>query len=306
MLGKKGDSESKGSKRENFRTEVDDIHLSAGDQRRIEDERIFGEIIVRESQALRNFFGKEIPIPALPKQATKERILEWRRLGLELHYLPHISMAEIKRGPEGKILEVTPIEFPGWKMKPGTSGRYGNGFFDDVKSGDLDSSTLDLPGDWILIDAREKPNYDEEGNQMYANDPLAPVLEELRKEKIVGGFKIKGSRFALSPEELEDPKVLEAFARALNLHTIPGFTIGIPRAIEFNVLGNIHYPQWAQTNISEWFSDKYGGSGPLSRLYGGSGRLSRFMWNVAQGRSWKIGFRVIGRFSSNQEESHKK
>ncbi|HEU0050428.1 MAG TPA: hypothetical protein VFQ60_00025 [Patescibacteria group bacterium] len=293
---------------EDFGTETDLI-LSAGDQNQIENERIFSEIILRERRALREFFGKEIAVPPLPKEATRKRILEWRRLGFELHYLPKISMAEIKRDPKGKILEVIPIDFPGWKKKPGRpytpNCLYGMEFFDEVEVGNLDPSVLDLPGSWILIDAHDKPNYDQ-GDQMYENDPLAPVLEKFRKEGVLTDFRIKGSRFCLSPQELENPRVLEVFVKTLNLDMVSGFAIGIPRMIEFNILGNIYYPQWGKGTTSEWFSDK--DRDGFRRLRGGGsdfGGLSLVVWSDQNVLSVSYGFRLIVRFPSNQEEDKK-
>ncbi|HEU0050426.1 MAG TPA: hypothetical protein VFQ60_00015 [Patescibacteria group bacterium] len=309
VLGK-GASKSKISKKEDFGSEIDDLVLSAEDHEKIKDERISDEIILRERQALREFFGKEILVPPPPKQATRERILEWRQLGLELHYLPPISMAEIRRGPEGEILEVIPIEFPGWKKKPGRqytrNQEYGIDLFDKVKSGALDPSVFNLPGAWVLFDSCEKPNYGGE----YANDPLAQALEELRKKKIVENFEVKGSRFHLSPQELENPKVLTAFAKVLNLDAIPGLIIDIPRVIEFNLLGNIYYPQWGTTSAYEWFSDKcqYGGQ----RFYGGRSFVGGLSYILSVSpkdrgdRSVDIGFRLIARFPSNQERVDKK
>ncbi|HEU0050429.1 MAG TPA: hypothetical protein VFQ60_00030 [Patescibacteria group bacterium] len=295
VLGKKGTGRRRKSPPvEDFGAETDFV-LSAEDQKRIEDERIFSEIITRESRALRKFFGKEIVVHPLPKQATAERILEWRRLGLELHYLPSISMAEIKRDADGIITDVEPKKFPGWKEKPGEGTpdrKYDIDFFDEVKSGDFDPSAVSLPGAWILVDSHEKPHFD---NQ-YVNDPLAPALEGLRKEKIIADFKIKGSRFNLSLIELKDPKVLEAFAKALNLHTIPGLAIDIPRVIEFNILGNIHYRQWDRSQTAVWLSDTH----RSQVLYGGSsfyGGLSHVGLGDLTHRGRNLGFLVIGRFS---------
>ncbi|HEU0050601.1 MAG TPA: hypothetical protein VFQ60_00905 [Patescibacteria group bacterium] len=290
---KKGKRELKRKIVEGFGTEVD-LHFSAEDRKRIEDEGIFGEIISRERQALRNFFGKEISVPAIPKQATKERILEWRALGFELHYLPPISMAEIKRGEKGEITEVTPIEFPGWKKKPGK--RYASGlscidFFDDIKAGKLSPLAINLPGAWILIDAREKPS----GLGEYPDDALAPALKELRKDGIVNDRNTKKeSRFDLSPRELENPKVLEAFAKVLDFQTVSGLTVAIPRAMEANILGNIHYPQWDKSKDLEWFSDLYEKDGFRSCLYGG---LSYISLISPRKRLLNVGFRLIGRFS---------
>ncbi|HEU0050806.1 MAG TPA: hypothetical protein VFQ60_01990 [Patescibacteria group bacterium] len=301
VLSKISASGSTSIQEEDFGPEATNL-VSPEDQKRIEDEKIFGEIIFCETQALRKFFGREIPVPHLPKEATRERILEWRRMGFELHYLPNLSVAEIKRDREGKILEVTPIDFPGWKKKPGrryTRGVYINSveFFDEVKTGGfLDLSALDLFGGWILIDTRKKPNFDK-GKQMYENDPLGPALEELRKKNVIEDFKIKGSRFNLSSNELENPKVLEAFAKVLNFHSIPGLEVSIPRTIEFNILGNIFYPEWGKTDTQEWFGDYGKGS---NRLFGGDsndGGLSCVDDGVCRGRSDGVGFRVIGRFS---------
>ncbi|HEU0050461.1 MAG TPA: hypothetical protein VFQ60_00190, partial [Patescibacteria group bacterium] len=273
---------------------------SEAEQQRMKEERIFGGIIARETQALRTFFGKEIAVPPLPKEATAERILEWRRLGFELHYLPRISLAEIKRDPEGKILDVIPIEFPGEKTKL----RKNIKLFDEVKAGDLIPSALDLFGDWMLVDAREKPDYNN-GDPMYANDVLAPALEKLREENVIKNYERKKSRFNLSAEELENPKVLETFAEALDFNTVPGLIIGLPRAIEFITLGNIFYPQWDQTTAREWFSDIRKNN---RRLFGGRSApdLPYIIRTVPEDRSDSIAFRIIARFSSNQKQAHRK
>ncbi|HEU0050770.1 MAG TPA: hypothetical protein VFQ60_01800 [Patescibacteria group bacterium] len=303
---------SKSKPKENVGRETEFV-LSAEDQKKIEAERIFGEIIVRESQALRKFFGEEIAIPPFPRQATKERILEWRRLGLELHYLPAITMAKIKRGSKGKILEVAPIEFPGWKKKPGK--RYANqgisiDFFDKIKSGDLDSSALDLPGAWILVDTREKPSYVGNSDQMYQNDFLGPILEELNEKGIIKQTRINtneplraDSRFGISPSELDDLRVKKAIAKVMG---ISEEYVSLPRAIEFNVLGNLYYPEWGETDTDEWFEDGYK---EHWRLYGGAS-LDGGLSCVSAGRcnyiNGSIGFRMIARFPVNQEEIHKK
>ncbi|HEU0050599.1 MAG TPA: hypothetical protein VFQ60_00895 [Patescibacteria group bacterium] len=294
VLGKKGaEKKSKIPLVEDFDPE-DNFIISPEDQKNIEDEKIFREIITRESQALRRFFGREIPVPALPKQATKERILEWRALGLELHYLPPISMAEIKRDPEGKILEVIPIDFPGWKKKPR------DWFFEMIKDGSLSFEAAKLPGNWVLVDGRPKPDYGD-GNQKYPNDFLGPVLEELNKKGIIKQTSSNGeiflaidSRYGLSSDELHTSQVKEAIAQAMNLSEE---FVSFPKAIEFNVLGNIFHPEWGGTETSEWFEDRYERFGCL---YGGSsnfGGLSYVNWDGNTARRG-FAFRIIGRFSN--------
>ncbi|HEU0050427.1 MAG TPA: hypothetical protein VFQ60_00020 [Patescibacteria group bacterium] len=298
VLGK-GTSEPNIPK-EDFGTDVDDIHLSAEDQKRIEDEKIFREIIARESVALRNFFGKEIIVPPLPKQATRERILEWRKLGLELHYLPPISMAEIKRDVDGFVTNVQPKNFPGWKKK------LSHWFFDKIKSWDLPPEAAKLPGAWVLVDARPKP-IEDDGKQMYLNDFLGPVLEELNKKEIIKRTSIHSktlladSRYGLSRIDLDNSRVKEAIAQAMNISET---CLSLPSAIEFNFLGNIYYPQWDKTNTYEWFSDNLEGE----CLFGGSshiGGLSCVEKVNPASRYFDVGFRFIGRLPSSQEENHK-
>jgi len=42
--------------------------------------------------------------------------------------------------------------------------------------------------------------------------------------------------------------------------------IRLPKAIEFNVLGNMHHSEWGETNTWEWFEDSFEAD---SRLVGG-------------------------------------
>ncbi|HEU0051394.1 MAG TPA: hypothetical protein VFQ60_05070 [Patescibacteria group bacterium] len=297
----KGASKPK-SPKENFGTEADDFHLSAEDQEKVESERIFHEIFSRESRALHRFFDKEIPIPPLPKEATTERILEWRRLGFELHYLPPVSMVEIKRDADGVITDVQPKNFPGWRIKPW------NLFFDWIRDEKISPEAANLFGSWMLVESQPTPNYDN-GDQMFPNDFLAPILIELRQKNIINRISITGkvffagSRFGLSVNDLDKTQVRESLNKAMK---IPEASFSLLRAIEFNVLGNLYYPEWGNTNTSEQFEDRFE---TRERLCGGGsnfGGLSYvFAAPLSQGDR-TVGFRVIARFPPNQEEAHKK
>jgi hypothetical protein len=130
---------------------------------------------------------------------------------------------------------------------------------------------------------------------MYKEDILAPVLEDLRKRKIVTDFEVKGSRFRISWDELQKPEVKEAIAAAMD---VSPESLRLPRAIEWNFLGNAYHPEWGETNTWEWFDDSYQkGQG---RLYGGYsefGGLSNVYWDDPGVRRVDLGFRLQVVFS---------
>ena len=151
---------------------------------------------------------------------SQELMERWEALGLELHYLPPIDMSK-----EGGLKK--------W-VRPD---------FKNIDPSQLSPDAMLLPGCWVLVDGRKKPEYDESGNQNYGNDGnfLGPVLEKLRKKGLVEKSERPMSRFSVSPEELEKPVVAAAIAEAMGLG--PG-QVSLPRMVEFNVLGNLHHPEW--------------------------------------------------------------
>ncbi|HEU0050643.1 MAG TPA: hypothetical protein VFQ60_01130, partial [Patescibacteria group bacterium] len=299
VLGK-GNSAPKIPK-ENFGAEAD-LVLSTEDQKKIEDERIFSKIITRESRALRRFFGKEIHVPPLPPEITAEKIRDWETLDLHLHYLPREELVEINRDDNGTIVTVQPKNYPGWKEKPQFR------FFNLIERGKLPPESAHLFGGWVLIEARPKPAYDK-GNQKYPNDFLGPVLEELNKKGIIKQtyndretLLDSDSRFGISPNELNKRQVKKAIAQAMR---IPG-GFSLPRAIEFNILGNLYYPEWGDMNTSEWFGDRYDENERILCLLGGrsnEGGLSYIDSINGNDRYTGIGFRVMARFSPDQAKT---
>ena len=205
--------------------------------------------------------------------------------GFELHYLPDEELTE-ERG------------LPGWKKKPGKrytpDQSWGIEFFDEVKKGNLPKDALKLPAAWILSDSREKPQY-QDGKQIYKEDVLGPVLEDLRKKNIITDFKVKNSRFNISWDELNKPEVKQAIAEALD---VPQEALRLPRAIEWNYMGNVYYPEWGNTNTWEWFDDPY--MKGQRRLRGGFsefGGLSDVYWNGPGSQHDYLGFRLQVVFS---------
>jgi len=236
------------------------------------------KIIEPERRKLKEFFGQEILVPPLPAEITPERLKKWQEQGFELHYFPDIEMKQ-------------DADFPLWKKKPM------DWFYDEIKKGNIEQSAMRLPGCWVLMEARQKPAYDQ-GNQMYANDPFAKTLAELRKQGLIQQYepvKNPQSRFGISAEELENPQVKQALAKVLG---VKPEQISCPRAIEFNFFGNAFHPELGDTTTWEWFSDLYDKG--RRRLRGGHrayGGLSDVNWGNPVGRGEDRGFRSLVRFS---------
>ena len=245
-----------------------------GKQDKIVGNELAERILAVEKRTLSEFFKRPIDVPPLPDEITRERIKQWEKQKLELHYLPEVDMSNERH-------------LKNWKKQP----KLGL-----LRSTDLPNDVMWLTGCWVLVDARPKPNY--KGGSEYEDDQdfLGPVLEESRKMDLIANFENPQSRYAISSEELEKPEVVAAFASACGLEPEQ---ISLPRMIEFNVIGNIHHPEWGETDCGEWFADGYETGQWQWRLNGGcvdQGGLSYVYTSDYQDRSGKYGFRILGRF----------
>ncbi|TAK94855.1 hypothetical protein EPO05_05770 [Patescibacteria group bacterium] len=204
--------------------------------------REFRQLIEKEEKTLSQFFSpdKLVWVPKLPKSITLELFRFWESIGFELHYLPQAGMTQEKT-------------FPGWTEK------LHKWFYEQIQEKDIAADSATLKGEWVLVDGRSKPAY-QNGDQMYSNDPLAPILAKLRKKQslfrdsAIQDYKHKGSRFNISYDELQSVPVKIALAKLLR--TTPE-NLSLPRAIEWNFLGNAHHPEWGTTNTWELFQDKH-------------------------------------------------
>lgn len=229
------------------------------------------ELVRKERDAWQRFFGKEIDVPNHPEELIKtlERLSELGILGFEAHYLPKVSFAKDD-------------EFPGWKVKP-----------DEWFWNEASIKAKSLSGNWVLNDGRPKPKtVMEYYEQMYKNDFLAPLIERLSQEGRVKHFQPKyrdyylpdGSIFSISWEEIHWA-VLPELKRMIG---VPHNQLRLPKAIEFNVLGNIHHPEWGEVFPQWWFEDEYAVEGHLIR--GGSGGLARIDYAPYEYQSDTLGF----------------
>ena len=229
------------------------------------------KIIKKQKEALETFFQKIIDVPAIPEGISREQIEKWEKMGIELVYLPEEDMTEDK-------------DAPGWIKKP-------TNLFSYIKIGNVSSEATKIKAGWRLMDKTRRPQYDS-GRQMYEKDPLKDAITELRENDHIAKWdgRDSGSRFHLSNDELQKTEVKIAFAKVLGVEPT---SIRLPKAIEWNVVSNIHHSEWGETNYWEWYSDECVGG---CRLLGGhfaDGGLSDV--NYASSSAWddRIGFRVV-------------
>ena len=232
------------------------------------------QIIEYNQKILFDFFGENFDIPPIPDTITNEQLELWEKNNLSLRWLPRLDMKRYE-------------DLPAWKKKPNYAQ-----YLDAQK---IPDNITTLQGGWMLVDTRDKPGYNN-GTQMYEDDFLGPTIAELRAKGIIAPYeKNLQSRFNVSPEELEKPEVIQAFAKAYGL---PPNQLFLQRSMEFNLIGNMTNQQWDTTNTSEWFGDRYDAG--QSRLLGGfsdNGGLSYVGWYHRDDRNSFVGFRLLGRFS---------
>ncbi len=175
--------------------------------------------------------------------------------------------------------------FPEWKIKPE------DWYWEQIANGKIAPGSAKLPDAWILVDKTQRPDYGD-GKQLYENDPFGPLLKKLRKEGKI--LNIKGipeaSRFGIYHDELTQV-VLPEIAKLLGIESSK---VRLPKAIEFNILGNQFYPNWGKANTWEWFADNFESSHRFL-VGGGSGHggLAHVRCPWTFGRSAGIGFRPL-------------
>jgi len=234
------------------------------------------DIIEEEKRALEKFFERKIDVRPLPAEITAKRIEQWKRLGLELHYLPPMEITE-------QILKLK-----NWIFKPDLRKH--------LEKFEISPATMVIPGGWLLVDGRPKPEFIPGGKHMYENDRefLGPVLEDLRGRGLIGKSVVPDdSRFDISPQALDKPEVKAAIAEACGLKPEQ---ISLPRMVEFNILAHLHHPEWDK-GIWEIFLDDY--KAEQAHLFGcgnHDGGLEDVDWIYNDRHNSKIGFRVVGRF----------
>lgn len=244
------------------------------------------DIIKKEQTLINVFFNtNDIIVPPLPEWITEKHLALWTSLLFELHFLPTIEMK-----PDFNLEK--------WVDRPEKV------FYDKIEDRKITAGAEFLPGKWVLVDSRNKPertrlwinsneakllkifgvDFKKSEKQQYNDDYLKEILHN-------EGFS---SRFCLNIKDIEKLKPFAA-----DILQIKNGTVRLPRFIEWNYLANAFYPQWATTKTWEWFEDKYGlprvagKAGDNCRLAGGHLSSGVIGWDPEDYWSTILGFRFI-------------
>jgi hypothetical protein len=205
------------------------------------------QIVVKIKRFLLKRFGQEIAVDPLPQIWIEENLKKAARFNLR----PVFSL-----GKElNEILK---------KFKPKNWVPLPEKFFQWERNKKIAPDSAVWPRGWYLADFTVGADYTD-GIQVFRNDPLSPLIEELRRAGKVGKYDKTpmGSRFAIVPNS-EWPLVFWELADRLGFVTTK--QISLEPFAAFNAIGNIYDKNRGKFNMWEWFSDTFGDS---YRLFGG-------------------------------------
>jgi MoxR-like ATPase len=268
-------------------------------QRRVPREHV--EFQKSESERLQAFFGRnyvdthgnvfdspargrtplfEAPLP--PTYVTPEQMKQWEQMGFALRYLPKVRMIDA-------------LNLPGWQHKPNWD-QFERNVLDTLRNLPENRSNpmlqgsdgkpidpLELLGKWMLVDTRDKPNY-QSGNQTYKNDQAL--------QQVLARFGKKNTRASIDPSFFDHSNTAfwHALKETLRLGNLPaGAVVRLPRVIEANVLGQ--HPGSHRTNTHEWCEEKKTKAGRVYSSLAGHGGASHIHWLGSA--STDIGFRPL-------------
>ena len=203
-------------------------------------------LVSQTTHPLSKFFGQGVVVDPLPPEFTEPNLAKWAKFNLKPVFLPHEEI-----NPDRQL--------KGWiKLE--------EWFYNQIRIGNLSSDSAMLYGGWYLADFTPGVDYTD-GTQIFPNDPLAPIVAQLREEGKVGKHDNTplGSRFSITPDEWTDV-VCPAIANHLGFKPDQ---VRLERAIEFNAIGNLYDPNRGKFNMWEWFHDHYNHFGASYRLFGG-------------------------------------
>ena len=236
------------------------------------------ELLTTQVQVVENFRGKEV-FPEPPK-ALLEFIERTSEKGFTFE--PYIE---------------PPLDFSQNSDYPGLAVRPNPHFYDLIRMGHLAADSARLSGPvWAAMEGLQKPPY-EGGKQLYdEKDPLAPMLEDLRRKGGKQGIEVPDwcrhippvSRYGVSALELER-LIQPLFAQDYN---VAESNVGMSYAA-FLYRGNTAHPEWGQTNTAEWFPNNKLRGG--DRLLGGNsdrGGLAHVLYRSSDDRNDYFGFRL--------------
>ncbi len=212
-------------------------------------------IVDLERRCHQDFFGEVFSLAEFTrtlKQYGAKRVEAWKKLGLEPHFLPAVSM-------------MPGDDYPGWKIKPEEwfyKQLVQGNIFQIIRGEFQKLTTVNLGGITVLVDTRLKPKYGDE----YEDDWLGQIIAKLREAGEIQDFNPCFSRFNVSAEETELDK-----AEAAKILGLKPEQLRLERKIEANVIPQayLYMPRKddGKTDTWEWREEYFGDRG--DRLDGG-------------------------------------
>lgn len=210
------------------------------------------QIVIKITRILSKRFGRKVAIDPLPEILTEENIRKAKKFNLNPVFSPGKEIFE-RRKPKNWV--AIPEKFLQWE-----------------RDGKIAAGSGIWPCGWYLADFSVGADYTDD-IQVFHNDPLSPLIEELRKADKVGKY-VKtpmGSRFAIVPDK-EWPLVFAKLANELKFFTAK--QVSLDSFAAFNAIGNIYDKNRGKFNMWEWFADSFGDSHRLHGGYRGRGGLA--------------------------------
>lgn len=215
---------------------------------------VLTKIVSDCQRVLRHMFGRHCPeVGPLPAIVTEEQLGFWAKYNMHPIFLPELDLTEDARLPKRWIRPMA------W-------------FYQKLREGKIGEAIPSLPPTklcpgWYLADFSIGADYTN-GTQVFPNDPWAPLMERLRRHKLVGKYDETpmGSRFAVTHDEWVQV-VLGFMSAELGF---PRVNLRLERVSEFNAIGNLYDLTRGKFNTWEWFADPFGDS---SRLVSGDRRI---------------------------------
>ena len=236
------------------------------------------QLIERESEALKAFFSKEIPVITPPTELLEAlKVAETKGFGILVPlYFPAVEFKQANR-------------YSGWKVKPG------EWYWNQIREGRVGNDAAKFGGYWGLFDKSRRPDYDG-GRQVFPEDPLAPMLIKAREEgRIAVPDFVKNvpedSRFAVSPDE-QDQTVFPELEEVLRL-TEGAAKVRRPTEMEFNFAGNLRYSHLGEAGAWEWLHDRFMDDCRLIGGYSGSGRFTHVSYGWSNHHHDYVAFRPL-------------
>lgn len=223
--------------------------------RRLQNLNWLDELVAEEKYAHQAFFGQTFDLTqfaATLERFGEDRVRQWAKLGLEVHFLPKVTFAPA-------------INFPGWKVKPE------GWFWQQVAAGSIKRRNaagglevvkeIGCDGVTLLIDTRCKPNFNA-SKQMFANDEhfLGGIIKDLRAQGKISRYDLgpQSSRFGISSRDWDEHLRPALQARP----EFDGVTFRLEQAIEANAIPQIYkrMPRRkdGQTTTWVWYEEFFG------------------------------------------------